>query len=95
MKGWYVYYWTFNPKRIKFLMISMKKERLENLKERLQREKNTQFFLCESNCIRLDFEQAMCFEFKCPECGSLMNQENNAGKIDSITEEIKKLEKEI
>ena len=36
----------------------------------------------------LNFDQATSFEFKCPECGLLMNQEDNQ-------EIIKKLEKEI
>src|SRR3972149_7889364 len=38
-KGWYIYYWTFNIKRIKFLADSINKEKMEKLKERLDREK--------------------------------------------------------
>jgi transcription initiation factor TFIIE subunit alpha len=92
-KGWYIYYWTFNAKRIKYLFNDLKKKKLEQLKERLDREKNNHFFSCDSKCMRLDFEQATEFEFKCPECGSLMNEESNLEKIAKLEKEIKELEK--
>lgn len=94
-KGWYIYYWTFNLKRIKYLVKNLKQKRLEKLKERIEREKTNHFFSCDSQCIRLDFEQATDFEYKCPECGLLLNQEDNADKIKEIEKEIKKLEKEL
>ena len=93
-KGWYIYYWTFNTKRIRYLVKNLKKTRIEKLKERLQREKSSQFYICDEKCIRLDFEQATNFEFKCPECGRLLNLEDNSEKIEKIQKEIKALEKE-
>ncbi len=93
-KGWYVYYWTFQPKAVAFVLEDLKKKRLTLLREQLHRERDGNFFLCESKCVRLNFEQAMDFEFKCLECGGLMNQEDNAEKIRKIEEEIKRLEGE-
>lgn len=93
-KGWYIYYWTFNMKRIKYLVQNLKKERLEKLKERFEREKNEQFYSCDERCIRLDFEQTTNFEFKCPECGKLLNIEDNTEKKKEIEKEIKELTKE-
>jgi transcription initiation factor TFIIE subunit alpha len=92
-KGWYIYYWTFNPKRIGDLLKSIKKRKLARLKEKLKREKAGQFFTCQNKCIRLDFEQATDFQYKCPECGSLLDQEDNSEKIREIEKEIKQLEK--
>jgi len=92
-KGWYIYYWTFNPKMVKYLSRTTKQKKLEKLKERIEREKGGDFFACETRCIRLDFEQSTDFQFKCPECGSLLNQEDNQKKIIEIEKEIKKLEK--
>jgi transcription initiation factor TFIIE subunit alpha len=94
IKGWYIYYWTFQPKNVDHLISQLKKKKLERLKERLDREKDGNFFTCRSNCIRLDFEKAMEFEFRCPECGELMYQEDNTKKVEDITKEIIKLEKE-
>jgi transcription initiation factor TFIIE subunit alpha len=94
-KGWYIYYWTFDLKRIKYLVFNLKKKRFDKLKERLEREKESQFYSCDSKCIRLDFDQAMNFEFKCPECGELIEQEDNSEEIKKIEKELKELEAEI
>jgi len=94
-KGWYIYYWTFNTDRIKYLTKQIKKQRLEQLKERLEREKSSSFFTCKNQCIRLNFEQATDFEFKCPECGDLLEQVDNTSKIAELEKETGKLEKEL
>ncbi len=94
-KGWYIYYWTFNEKQIKFLALKLKKERLERLRDRFSRETSGQFYLCPNKCIRLDFEQATNFDFKCPECGSLIELENNFKEIERIKHEITDLEKSL
>ena len=94
-KGWYIYYWTFNTDRIKYLAKQIKKQRLEQLKERLEREKSSSFFTCKNQCIRLNFEQATDFEFKCPECGELLDQVDNTQKKAELEKEINKLEKEL
>ena len=94
-KGWYIYYWTFDKKKILHLAIKVKKERLEHLHERLKREETGQFFTCQNECMRLNFEQAMNFEFKCPECGELMNQKDNSHIKEEINKKIKEIEKEL
>ncbi len=94
-KGWYIYYWTFNPKRVKELIKNLKKTKIERLKERITREKSTNFFTCANKCIRLDFDQATEFEYKCPECGEILHQEDNTQLINTLQKEILKLEKEL
>ena len=94
-KGWYIYYWTFKIKRVAFLGLQIKKEKLEKLLERLKKEQMTQFFACQNECLRLNFEQSINFEFKCPECGELMNQQDNATKIKELEKQIKDLQKEL
>ena len=94
-KGWYIYYWTFKIKQIRFLALSLKKKKLERLSDRLAREQDTSFFICPEGCMRLDFEKAVGFEFKCPECGEIMQQEPNDDKIKALKDEIKALQKEV
>ncbi|MBW2977966.1 transcription factor [Candidatus Woesearchaeota archaeon] len=94
-KGWYIYYWTFESRKVKYLLQKIKAKRLQRLKSRLEREKQSSFFACPNQCVRLDFDQATNFEFKCPECGEIINQEDNTEKIKQIEEEIKELEKDL
>ncbi len=87
-KGWYIYYWTINTDQIKYLILNLKKKKIEKLQERLERENGSLFFTCENKCMRLSFDQSTNFDFKCPECGLLMNQEDNIETIKKIKEEI-------
>ncbi len=93
-KGWYICYWDFHPNKVKDLVEKLRKQKLENLKERLKREQNSHFFMCKNACVRMDFEKATDFNFKCPECGDLMNQLDNTRTIDFLKDQIMKLEKE-
>jgi len=94
-KGWYIYYWTFNDNRAKDLVETLKRRRLEMLKERLDREKNTQFYFSKESGIRLSFEKAHDFNFRCPETGELLEIEDNAQVIDKIEKEIAQLEADL
>jgi transcription initiation factor TFIIE subunit alpha len=94
-KGWYIYYWTFKPQGIRGLLKNMREKQLDTLKERLKKETESQFYMCANKCVRLDFEKATEFEFKCPECGEIMNQENNVDKIRQLKKDIARLEREL
>ena len=94
-KGWYIYYWTLNIPRVRQLARNLMKERSIQLTERLAREKSSHFYMCPTQCIRLNFEQATDFEFKCPECGALLNEDDNTKKIKEIEKELKHLGKEL
>jgi len=87
--GWYTYYWTFNSGMIKHLFKNLKQQRLIRLKNALKRESETRFFSCKNQCVRLDFETATNFKFKCPECGSITHLEDNSERIKVLTNLIK------
>jgi transcription initiation factor TFIIE subunit alpha len=93
-KGWYIYYWTFKPEQVRFLYNQLKCRRRDYLRERLSREEGEQFFVCQNNCVRMDFEQAVNFEYHCPECGSLLSIEEKGNRIETMQKELLKLEKE-
>ncbi|GIU69657.1 MAG: transcription factor [Candidatus Woesearchaeota archaeon] len=91
IKGWYICYWDFNEKSIPFLYEKIKQNKLKRLKERLEKESSSTFYLCKNACTRMDFEKAMEFNFKCPECGELMNEQNNQRTIEFLQQRIKEL----
>lgn len=94
-KGWYIYYWTFNKNRVRDLLITLRKKKIEKLQERLQREKTTQFYVSKEAGIRLDFEKAHDFNFKCPETGQLMEVEDNSQRIAELERELAQSEVEL
>ncbi len=94
-KGWYIYYWTIINDSIKFAYFKRKKELLTRLEESLERESSQIFFVCPENCVRLDFDAAMDFEFHCPECGKLLDQEDNAKRVVDLKQRIESISDEI
>lgn len=94
-KGWYIYYWTLLLENIKFLYYKKKRERLGKLEEELETENKELFFICPGNCVRLNFDEGMDFEFHCPECGELISQDSSEKKIKGLVAEIHNIKEEL
>ncbi|MFP4112658.1 MAG: hypothetical protein ACLFPQ_06570 [Candidatus Woesearchaeota archaeon] len=94
IKGWYISYWTLNLKTVKYLINKIKIDQVDVLKERLNKEvaNLNSYFICPNMCTRLNFDSAMEFEFRCPECGSMMKQQDNTRTIDNLKRRIKEIE---
>jgi transcription initiation factor TFIIE subunit alpha len=90
-KGWYIYYWTILPENLPHLAKVLKEQKEDNISERLKREQASGYLQCRNKCVRLDFEKAYEFEFKCPECGEILCEEDNAEKIKLLQDELKKI----
>ncbi len=91
IKGWSISYWTFNKPMIKHILRDMKRKRLMMLKERLQREEEYKglFYICSKLCSRMDFDTAFLHNFKCPECGSVLEHQDNSKTIERLKEQLK------
>lgn len=94
IKGWYIYYWSFDDNRVCELYEKIQTRKIQQTKSLIEREDGNCFFVCPNKCIRLDFEHAMSFNFKCPECGSLMDREDNTKKVEFLKHELDELNKQ-
>ena len=93
-KGWYIYYWTLDEKEAEAMAIKLKKQKLEQLRKRLEKESSTDYLVCPNKCMRLSLESAMDYDFKCPECGNILEREKE-GFSEKIKKEIMQIEEEI
>ena len=93
--GWYIYYWALEPRGIRPLVSNLRKQKLLKMREELKRENGGSFFSCLHLCVRLDFEAATNFNYRCPECGGTVQLEDNIQRIKKLKEGIIKLEKAI
>ena len=93
VKGWYISYWTFNPKRITDLQKHLHLSQMEKLRDRLKKEEQNVngYFLCANMGARLEFDDALGYDFKCPECGAIMNQQDNTKTIEHLRARIVEL----
>ncbi len=92
-KGWYIYYWTFNKKQARALLKSIRTKRLNELKSLLKKVSVRNYFICQDCGIRLKFEDALDYNFRCPECGELLVEESKEAFVRKIKREISVLEK--
>lgn len=93
-KGWYIYYWTLDEKESEGMALKLKKQKLEQLRKRLYKENSTDYLVCPNKCMRLSLESAMDYDFKCPECGNILDREKE-GFSEKIKKEIMQIEEEI
>ncbi|MBN2052565.1 hypothetical protein JW756_03605 [Candidatus Woesearchaeota archaeon] len=93
IKGWYICYWDFNEPMIPYLAEKIRLSKIAKLKDRLDREQKFKFYMCRSACVRMPFEKSMEFNFKCPECGGLMHEQDNNRTREQILQQIAELEK--
>ena len=93
-KGWYISYWTFNKKRVRELLDKITKEKLTKYTVRLKEEESNvgNFYLCPNACLRVGFEKAFDLEFRCHECGNLLNHQDNTKTIEFLKTKIKELQ---
>ena len=94
-KGWYIYFYTFNPKQVEDLVLRNKKKRIELYKNQLERENMYNFYICPNRCSRYTLENTMEHNFMCPECGSLMAPEDKEKTVSRIKNSIIELENEL
>ena len=95
VKGWYVYYWTLNLHKLRELAVKMKKNKFALLTDRIAKEERGEFFTCPDKHIRMNQENAMDYEFRCPECDIALVREENNKILITIKKQIDKLSKEV
>ncbi len=95
VKGWYIYFWSFNLSLAKELALNLKKTKITMLKKRLEKENSETYYACPSECVRFDSTNAMEYQFKCPECGRILVREENKKNIDKINREIAAIENDL
>ena len=93
-KGWYISYWTLKPESFDSLALATKQQKLQQLKERLHKEETNQglFYICPSLCVRLEFDKAAEISFKCPECGNMLQHQDNGKTIEQLRQKIVEIE---
>ncbi len=93
--GWFTYYWSLDYENLANVVLRRKKLVLEKLKARLEYEKQNMFFACPNHPEkRYTFDEAYDHSFKCPECDSVLENQDNSMIIRFIEDLMKKIESE-
>ena len=90
-KGWHISHWDFVDANLIKLYNRSQQDKINDLNSRLEREQQNEFYMCKYACSRVEFDKAIELNFKCPECGFLMNPQDNKRTIEVINSRLKEL----
>jgi transcription initiation factor TFIIE subunit alpha len=94
-KGYFLYFWSLNKEGLREIVRERKRLVLNRLRERLQYEEQKVFFICPNGCgDRVPFEKAMDQQFKCLQCGAMLQSFDNQRMIEKLRAKIEALEKD-
>jgi transcription initiation factor TFIIE subunit alpha len=93
--GWYIYLWKFYDDKLDALVVKLRREQTGKIRNRLDYEKDHQFFICENGCARMHFEEAMEIGFVCTHCRSRLNFVDNSHIVRQLKKQLKEIERSI
>ena len=94
-KGWYIYSWVIEVSKALSKSIEYKKKEIKNYENLLNSRKTKGFYICPTGCFETSEENAMLYNFKCPECGQLLQPESFKKEIEELEEKIAYSKKDI
>ncbi len=89
------FYWYVDINLLNTVLLWRKKMVLEKLKHRLKYEEENYFYRCPRDKTRYTFEEAYSYEFICPKCGSVLEEDDNTEIKEILKDYIRRLEEEI
>jgi transcription initiation factor TFIIE subunit alpha len=90
--GWYIYFWTLNTGKGLMKSKDNLSKTIESLKTQLATRRTARFYYC-SNCqIESNEENALLYQYTCPECGEILQLKDKSKEIENLEKEISKLE---
>ncbi|MDH5815911.1 MAG: transcription factor [Candidatus Nezhaarchaeota archaeon] len=93
--GYYLYTWSLNREGLREIVKERKKLVLNRLRERLLYEQQNMFFMCPNGCSkRMTFDKAMDHQFKCTNCGAILQSFDNSKIVEKLRLKIESLEKD-
>ncbi len=94
-KGWYIYSWSINFQKALERLKDIKHKDLVNIQNLIRSREQKRFYVCPSGCMELSEESAMLHEFRCPECGQLLEFKSSAEEVAELKMKLKKVESEM
>ena len=93
VKGWYIYYWTFERPKAVELIVDMKTRETKDAKKELENIEDIRHYLCKYCRTKLSEEEALELQFLCETCGEiLVEQDANKRRKELIKRQKKDIE---
>jgi len=101
-KGWYIYSWAMDAPKALTHFGDAKRKEIKNNEHLLHSRETKGFYVCPNGDIETNEENALLYNFKCPECGQLLQpakfeeeKEELRNKIAAANADIKIIDVEL
>lgn len=95
-KGRIIFYWKINYEGLPAVIEARKRAALEKLRTLLEREEETQYYVCPFDGTRYTFEEALEYDFTCPRCGNILQpDEDREIRLQLLRQYVSMLEAEL
>lgn len=94
-KAWFIYSWYANPDRLIYLLKEIYQNDINQINKSIELNKVEDYYICNS-CNRLyDVSTALQNDFRCPNCGTVLEHIDTAKVLESRQNRIHELKKKI
>lgn len=93
-KGWLTFVWSFTPGEAQRELEQAREAAAEEIREEIERVKDSELFVCPDEHVRLEFAEAMDLEFHCPRCGASVEREDASERLEQLQEQLEAIESE-
>lgn len=90
--GWMEYYWRINYDRAIDVLRRELEKTAKKLREKIEAETNTIYYICPNMCIKVSYDDAMELNFSCPRCGAMLDYLDCSRAVEKIEEEVRRIE---
>ncbi len=86
--NWFKYTWYTRKDMLSDVLKFHLVEDIKDLEQKLDFETSYMFFACPNKCVKVPFEIAVEYDFRCPDCGAPLKAYNNKREIVQLKHEL-------
>jgi len=94
VKGWYIYYWSFDLPKATVLLVDRKGERVTSIKKELATIDTSRYYFCKLCRTKHNEEAALEIQFICEACGELLVEQDAQKRERELKKQLKKNEED-
>ncbi len=89
--GWYTYFWTLNAGKGLAKFRERMVKTLGEMNNQLNQKKTERFYHCENCNIESNEENALLYQYTCPECGEVLQMKDKTKEVEELEKNIAKI----
>lgn len=93
--GWYTYFWTLDVGKSLINLERQILDEIKNLERQLKGKQTKRFYNCPICAVEMSEENALMYNFTCPECGEVFEAKDTEEHIQEMEKKISELNRKL